>query len=116
MKYTNKLPYIFSGISKEMLTKTGLKLVPQSRALLHLDLKTLQTFGNVYFDVLNAMVEEDHEYLSAVMEPNLYDCYQSGLEETKKNEQKLYTNDVLNEFDDLSDEQKRPPLVSILDF
>ena len=95
-----KIPYVLGGFKNAALSKMNQQFVPLTRATNFFDGTTLSTFGNIYFDVVNAMAEEDKEYLSAVMEPRLYNYYLDSLEEMKNKDISLHTNDILNEVDE----------------
>ena len=104
-----KIPYVLGGFKNASLAKMNLQYCSLPRVMTYLDSKSLQTFGNIYFDVVNAMAEQDTEYLSAVMEPNLYNYYLDSLEDMKAKEIFLHTNDIPNEVDeaDPMEQQKK---------
>ena len=117
----SKIPYIFGGYKQATLGTMNLQLVSHSTALIHFDQTTLQAFGSIYFDVLNAIAEQDNEYLSGVMEPNLYNYYQSSLDYLKSDEHgrdlSFGTNDIPNDVEDLAElDATKPPIFFAPDY
>lgn len=54
-------PYMVGGLQKESLRLV--RLVPYSLAKLHFSASELNAFGQVYFDLVDAMAERDLDYL-----------------------------------------------------
>ena len=55
------IPFVGGLVSQKPLVKTHLVIPPLVNN--HLPFSTLQTFGSIYFNLIDAVVDRDDEYL-----------------------------------------------------
>ena len=72
------------------------RLVPIPLVNSHLNAETLRTFGNIYFSVIDAIAEDDIDFLRGSMEGKLFRYLESGISDAKAQGMKFYTNNVEN--------------------
>ena len=92
------MPYAFKGLKMSPQVAHSQKLVFACRAQLdHYfkeDQQLYKTFDEIQEDVLQAMGEEDLEYLQGIMEPRLFARYQSSLSDLHAKGQRLHYYEV----------------------
>ncbi|EAR84146.1 hypothetical protein TTHERM_00723310 (macronuclear) [Tetrahymena thermophila SB210] len=102
------LPYAFRGIAFDhlQLYYPG-RLVDRPKAIQYLGEGTHTQFSRVYSDVLQAIAEDDREYLESIMEKRLYKRTIEGIEQIQKKNMKInYLEDSRANFEEIFDKDE----------
>ena len=112
-----RIPYLFNGFVASSPLIKNLKELPLSKALIFFEQDEILSLGKIYFEVQDAMIEKENDFLKEVMEPNLFNFYSDSMQNIKSNNFKLKTNKVQNKTQVLGEEDmKKLPLFLTLDY
>ncbi|KRX10915.1 hypothetical protein PPERSA_12039 [Pseudocohnilembus persalinus] len=107
-----KIPYNFTGLTldKKQVALSGNKLLNKYQATFYLGEGIYGEFSKIYTEILQAMADQDVEFLQSVMEPKLFQRTVQGLEELN---QKGYTLKYVESIDSNPGEEVFPENVDV---
>lgn len=97
------LPYAFKGVTFDFLQLyyPG-KLVDRGKSIAYLGEGTHKQFSNIYTNVLQAIAENDREYLEEIMEKRLYKRTIEGIDQIQKKNMKIhYLEDPRSNYEEI---------------